>query len=294
MKVLLCLWSVLLGWPTIADIWKEAAPSARVIAAELWERDIDLQCLRDAYPSAITAVESDIRGRTWLIVQGRTPVLFDGESGMGGMTGCAADVRATLRQLYPLEPERPPTPEGMHPGRIRSYALLHALYGADRTAVRARLIRIPLLRQQVVFSSSAGADEALRRVAAALRILVARRPELAEYIVPAGGFNWRLIQGETLLSPHSFGIAIDLNPRKGPYWRWSKMRRHPLQDSYPTEIVRIFEDNGFVWGGKWREYDLMHFEYRPEIICKSRRLQERTARRARHADGMSVISGNMK
>jgi hypothetical protein len=31
-------------------------------------------------------------------------------------------------------------------------------------------------------------------------------------------------------------------------------------------IVRVFERHGFIWGGRWRHYDTMHFEYRPELI----------------------------
>ena len=52
------------------------------------------------------------------------------------------------------------------------------------------------------------------------------------------------------------------------------MERHPLQQSYDSEIVRAFEAEGFIWGGKWHEYDLMHFEYRPEIIAKARVLHQ--------------------
>ena len=36
-------------------------------------------------------------------------------------------------------------------------------------------------------------------------------------------------------------------------------------------LCRAFEDAGFIWGGKWHEFDLMHFEYRPELICKAKR-----------------------
>lgn len=240
---------------------------------------MELECLQDSYPGLITAVEPDAQGRTWLVIRGRIRVLFDGDGRIAVPLCCAApDVRSTFTQPYSLEPERPPTPDGVHPGRMRSYPLLHALYGADRAAVGAQLVNVSLLGQRIRFASSAGAGQALRRVAAALQMLAARRPELVAYILPAGGFNWRLIQGESQLSPHSFGIAIDLNPRKGPYWRWSKLRRHPLQDAYPTEIVRIFEENGFIWGGKWREFDIMHFEYRPEILCKARKMRKQTVR----------------
>ena len=46
-----------------------------------------------------------------------------------------------------------------------------------------------------------------------------------------------------------------------------------MQQSYPAAIVAAFEAEGFIWGGKWHEYDLMHFEYRPELICKARILR---------------------
>lgn len=34
----------------------------------------------------------------------------------------------------------------------------------------------------------------------------------------------------------------------------------------PPEIVAVFERHGFIWGGRWRHFDTMHFEYRPELL----------------------------
>ncbi len=34
----------------------------------------------------------------------------------------------------------------------------------------------------------------------------------------------------------------------------------------PLQIVEVFEEQGFIWGGKWFFFDTMHFEYRPEIL----------------------------
>ena len=42
-----------------------------------------------------------------------------------------------------------------------------------------------------------------------------------------------------------------------------------LQTAYPREIVAAFEAQGFIWGGKWYHYDIMHFEYRPELLAKA-------------------------
>ena len=39
---------------------------------------------------------------------------------------------------------------------------------------------------------------------------------------------------------------------------------------YPKELIEAFENNNFVWGGKWGHFDILHFEYRPEIIIKAK------------------------
>ena len=110
----------------------------------------------------------------------------------------------------------------------------------------------------------------MNRANAHLAPQAAQEPRLKTLLKMDGGFAWRRIAGENRLSPHAFGIAFDISPGIATYWRWSKLRPHPLQQSYPSAIVEAFENEGFIWGGKWHEYDLMHFEYRPEIICKAR------------------------
>jgi hypothetical protein len=32
------------------------------------------------------------------------------------------------------------------------------------------------------------------------------------------------------------------------------------------EVIKIFEEYGFIWGGNWALIDTMHFEYRPELL----------------------------
>lgn len=91
------------------------------------------------------------------------------------------------------------------------------------------------------------------------------------------GYNWRDIAGTQSRSNHAYGTAIDIIPRtyggKYPYWLWVaqekdgwyrqawKQRWQP----HPS-LVKAFEDEGFVWGGKWLLFDTIHFEYRPEIL----------------------------
>ena len=83
-------------------------------------------------------------------------------------------------------------------------------------------------------------------------------------------------------SLHAFGVAVDFAlPRQlGRYWRWSgcKEDKHcpypeaVLRDAQMQDVVRAFEQEGFIWGGKWAHYDTLHFEYRPELVgtrCKT-------------------------
>ena len=53
------------------------------------------------------------------------------------------------------------------------------------------------------------------------------------------------------LSMHAFGLAVDLNVSENHLGTTGNM--HP-------EVVAIFEDWGFVWGGRWSRPDPMHFE----------------------------------
>lgn len=91
------------------------------------------------------------------------------------------------------------------------------------------------------------------------------------------GYNWRDISGTMIISYHSYGLAVDILPynpsNKVIYWQWASRFRDdwlqvPLRERWspPESVIRIFENNGFIWGGKWTLYDTMHFEYRPEML----------------------------
>jgi spore coat assembly protein SafA len=60
------------------------------------------------------------------------------------------------------------------------------------------------------------------------------------------------------LSPHSWGIALDLNHH------WNQYGDPPAESGTKgsvMELVPIFEKHGFYWGGNFSEPDGMHFEY---------------------------------
>ena len=86
------------------------------------------------------------------------------------------------------------------------------------------------------------------------------------------GFYPRLVRGSACeISPHAFGVAVDIHWRPSlDYWLDSFQRDgYHYQSIMPKEIVAVFERHGFIWGGKWRHFDGMHFEYRPELLSMS-------------------------
>ncbi len=69
-----------------------------------------------------------------------------------------------------------------------------------------------------------------------------------------GCFNIRNMRGSGNWSTHAWGIAIDLDAPWNPFGQTSFGMRE--------EVVQCFEDEGFVWGGRWRPRpDAMHFQY---------------------------------
>ncbi len=92
------------------------------------------------------------------------------------------------------------------------------------------------------------------------------------------GYYWRIIEGTKRKSFHSLGIALDILPKsqggKQIFWSWAADKYPdtwmliPLKNRWmpPESVIKIFEDEGFIWGGKWVIYDNMHFEYHPELI----------------------------
>lgn len=109
----------------------------------------------------------------------------------------------------------------------------------------------------------------------------ANLPEVKEFIEnlkSADAYYWREIAGTSRKSFHSYGIAVDVLPKrlngKAIYWAWEKDKQDdrwmltPLEKRWTpgNTVIRIFEKEGFIWGGYWIIFDNMHFEYHPELV----------------------------
>jgi hypothetical protein len=230
------------------------------------QRDAELAALVAAYPQFLAGHEGD------------TVVWRDGTR-MPAANGRAAETPLQLTETpsiedmfvwrYPLATAPATAPTG-DPGRARPAELFVRMYGDCRKGqVTPNLVSVTWVDGiRLPFTRVNGAAAALE---AAIADLKALGPAYTRYLVPsAGTYNCRVIAGTQLLSMHSYGAAIDLSTKYSAYWQWSDKAAHglaPYVDQIPLQVVAVFERHGFIWGGRWTDFDTMHFEYRPEIIA---------------------------
>jgi len=239
----------------------------------------DLLCLLMAYPEYIVNIEGSDEGSVHLILKSGKKLLYDDKKNKTFQQKLAnPDFQDMLEQVYPLSTSRTVMEENFDPGRCRVYELLKEVYGGSKQSVESKLVNINTRYMNFQFNGSNNASDSLQNVMKELIPLAQNNQTINRCIFPCSGtFNYRIISGTNQLSPHSFGISIDLAVNKGDYWKWStKEAAEKRLNTYPSEIVEAFEKNNFIWGGKWGHFDIMHFEYRPEIILKAKYFKETT------------------
>ena len=158
-----------------------------------------------------------------------------------------------------------------------------AIYGAQsRASLEANLASETFLGKKTTVHKRI--VPALKRVES--RILEAAKTDEAvrqfvDGLKSADAYNWRRIAGTNRLSFHSLGIAVDVLPKRITgeiFWSWARDKNPdgwmltPISRRWtpPQAVIDIFEDEGFIWGGKWAIWDNMHFEYHPELILYQR------------------------
>jgi hypothetical protein len=232
----------------------------------------DLLCLLIAYPEFITNIEEN-NGYVYLVMKSGKKLKYDDKTSKNAQEKLAnPDLQDTLEQFYPLSEVKSIMEENFDPGRFRCYGLLSEVYGTSKQAIESNLSKVNVGYGNYQFNINNNAAHSLANVMKELLPLSQRNQNVRKCLFPCSGtFNYRVISGTSRLSPHAFGIAIDLASDKRDYWKWaSKDAGGKRLASYPNELVEVFENNGFIWGGKWSHFDILHFEYRPEIILKAR------------------------
>ncbi|WP_017810564.1 M15 family metallopeptidase [Clostridium saccharoperbutylacetonicum] len=233
----------------------------------------DLLILMLAYPENISGVEKKSNDEVYLVMKSGKKIRYDDKRQKNHEEKLSdPDLQDMLEQYYPFEKTNEIMDKSFDPGRARNYALLSEVYGSSKTAIQKNLTNIKCGYTNYQFNSKNNANKALEESLKELISLARNRNDIASIIYPASGtFNYRVISGTGRLSPHSYGIAIDLKSDRKDYWKWSSIEDGKKRlAEYPKELVDVFEKNNFVWGGKWGHFDILHFEYRPEIILKAR------------------------
>jgi hypothetical protein len=182
-----------------------------------------------------------------------------------------ASIADQFRISYPRGALDKPPAADSDPGRFRNTAFFTKMYGdCHKNEVTAHFASLTWLPKSwgkpLRFTTVNGADQQLRAVSAEIDALPDKIKHAA--FPSAGTYNCRAVADTGQPSPHSYGIAIDLNTAVSDYWFW-KSHDGPIayRNRMPREIVAIFEKHGFIWGGKWYHFDTMHFEYRPELLA---------------------------
>jgi hypothetical protein len=165
--------------------------------------------------------------------------------------------------------------------------VLESLWGRSEEEVRGHGRSVSFLTHRLFVNELI--VDALASVERELRVAARGDAAVAAWIAALSitySFIPRDIAGSPTRSHHAWGMAVDFVPRSYDglhvYWRWSRVfdregwYRIPLDERWspPQAVIEIFERHGFVWGGKWAHFDVIHFEYRPEILLYNRMIAD--------------------
>jgi hypothetical protein len=281
-----------LGTP-LSRKFADAAPLAA--AAEGSSGEQEVQSLAAAWPDRI--VETAQRSSDWTVRIG--DVWFAWAHGRlmpEEERGRWQEFAALPFYRYPLDMPPLPLLDAQTASRIRqrvrddqinpprrNEAFLAALLRAPtRAETEARLVSIEVAGFTVTVHERIRVPLSLVvKELGALRLADPGVDAFLRGIREMNGYNYRFVQGTRSRSLHSYGLAIDLVPKsykgKNAYWMWAMTGTpdwwtipYAKRWMIPLPVVRAFEHQGFVWGGKWLFFDTMHFEYRPEILLLAR------------------------
>lgn len=159
------------------------------------------------------------------------------------------------------------------------YSFFNSLYGGStRNTIEQNIVTANFLGYKVNVHKIT--VQSLKRVEKKILALNKTNKEVAYFLKTLRsvfGYNWRLIGDTQRKSNHCWGTAIDILPtnwkKKKVYWMWERSLNKnwfmvPKKSRWcpPDSVIKVFEDEGFIWGGKWDLWDNMHFEYRPELL----------------------------
>ena len=240
---------------------------------------LEINAILSAYSERIESMEIE-KDEVCFIINGKSIYYSDGKM-LNKNNLSSADLYQSIFYTY-TKGTLSVIPEYVKSITVRSSDFQDALYGEGEVEISKECRWIPFLNKSV-FVNNICIDE-LTNINNFLKESAERSSAVNEFIngiIAVSSFVTKKVTGTGNTSFHSYGLAIDLIPisyeGKSVYWKWSAVfndnwRTIPLKDRWspPGEVIKIFEENGFIWGGKWHHFDTIHFEFRPEILVLSR------------------------
>jgi len=232
----------------------------------------DLLCLFMGYPEYVKGITKE-NEKIYLIMKSGKKIIYDDKikkSNEGKINN--PDLQDMLEVIYPISEINNLMDKNYDPGRTRVYSLLKEVYGGYKGNIEKNLVNVRVGNKNFSFNNNNKAAESLKAAMEEINNAMKYNKNIYSFTFPSSGtYNYRVISGTSRLSPHSFGIAIDLKRDNNDYWKWtSRKNGEERLKKYPKELVKIFEKHNFIWGGKWGHFDILHFEYRPEFIIKAK------------------------
>ena len=184
----------------------------------------DILILMLAYPDYVLGVEKKSNDdQVYLIMKSGKKIIYDDKKQKNHEEKLESpDLQDMLEQNYPLEKGTEIMDKTFDPGRARHYELLNEVYGNSKSAIEKNLTNLKYGYTNYQFNSKNGANVALEQSLKEVIPLAKTRSDIGSILYPASGtYNYRVISGTGRLSPHSYGIAIDLKSDKRDYWKWS-------------------------------------------------------------------------
>lgn len=259
---------------------------------------IELEILKTAYPGVDFTLSYDENVSDWVLSvtsYGKTTLLY--RTGGKYLTEKQRTNPEHYRKVFSIYNRKTLDPETMTEeqiekirnfgstknrttGAVASTAIFTAIYDSEtRKSTESHLKTISFLDCGSVVHERI--VPVLQRIEEKILLAAQTDSEVQSFLdnlESAGSYSWRAIRDNDARSFHSFAIAIDILPDDWEdtiiYWNFEKTGGNedwmliPLKDRWmpPAKVIEIFEDEGFIWGGRWAVWDNMHFEYHPEII----------------------------
>ncbi len=233
-----------------------------------WKSKIDDKILRNKkinslfkaykkYIDNIASIKTKNKVNITFYMKDKTKILWENKNSISNKEINNYDLKDSLSEKYIIRyPINSPKPY-KNPGQKKNKAFFDSIYGKSLNQIKNNLVRIAWMPKTnknsifIYFNRNAGAASALIRISHQLDNLSEDLKKYIKYI-------------EVNIDHLSYGISLNLSKKYQN--TFNDFKNYKYLNRIPEEIIKIFEENDFIWGGRWYHYNISYFEYRPEFF----------------------------